>query len=80
MTSSLLFPAAAIKTDPLAKASLMAVCNDVGQIELTLKDMLITFAGVALFAIPLISPPLAQVIEVAISESNPPRHDNALIG
>ena len=75
-----MFPAAATKTDPLAKASSMAACKDAGQIELTLKDMLITFAGVELFSTPTISPPLAQVIEVAISESSPPRQDKALIG
>ena len=58
----------------------MAACKDAGHTELTLNDMLITFAGVGLFSIPAISPPLAQVIEVAISESSPPRQDNALIG
>jgi hypothetical protein len=42
--------------------------------------MLITFAGVGLFSTPAISPPLAQVIDVAMSESSPPRHDKALIG
>ena len=58
----------------------MAVCKEVGQIELTLNDMLITFAGVGLSATPVTDPPLAQVIEDAISDNKPPRQERARIG
>ncbi|CAB4587591.1 unannotated protein [freshwater metagenome] len=73
-------PAAAITTAPRLIAPSIASCNEAGHADSTANDRLITFAGVALAGAPSTAPPEAHVMEAAMSESRPPRHDNARTG
>ena len=78
--SSLALPAAAMRMDPFSRAASITCCSAVGQVVSTAKDMLMTFAGALLAGTPSIVPPDAQLIDAAMSLSNPPRQDRARIG
>ena len=55
----------------------IASCNATGQIASTAKDMLMTLLGFAFAGTPSMVPPLAQVIDAAMSRVSPPRQDSA---